>query len=53
MAFEKFLDMENGQATKSSYITKMFSSHAETKDRIKRLTERAQKDGIERPKNIK
>lgn len=49
MAFEKFLNMEGGQTAKSSYVTKMFSSHPETKDRIKRMTERAQKDGIERP----
>lgn len=49
MAFEKFLEMENGQAAKSSYVTKMFSSHPETKDRIARMSERANKDGIERP----
>lgn len=49
MAFEKFLKMEGAQAAKSSYVTKMFSSHPETRDRIKRMTERAQKDGIERP----
>lgn len=48
MAFEKFLGMEGG-AAKSSYVDKMFSSHPETKDRIKRMSERAQKDGIERP----
>ncbi len=49
MAFEKFLEMEDGQAAKSSYVTKMFSSHPETNDRIRRMTERARKDGIERP----
>lgn len=49
MAFEKFLDMEQGSGSKSSYITKMFSSHPETKDRIKRMSERAEKDGIARP----
>lgn len=49
MAFEKFLEMEGGQAAKSSYVTKMFSSHPETKDRIKRMSERAHKDGIARP----
>lgn len=49
MAFEKFLEMEGGAAAKSSYVTKMFSSHPETKDRIKRMSERAQKEGIERP----
>ncbi len=47
MAFEKFLDMESG--AKTSYVQKMFSSHPETKDRIKRMTERCNKDRIERP----
>lgn len=49
MAFEKFLDMEGGANAKSSYVSKMFSSHPETKDRIKRMSERAVKDGIARP----
>lgn len=49
MSFEKFLAMEDGSNQKSSYVDKMFSSHPETKDRIKRLSERAQKDGIARP----
>lgn len=49
MAFEKFLDMEGGANDKSSYVSKMFSSHPETKDRIKRMSERAVKDGIARP----
>lgn len=49
MSFEKFLDMEGGAAAKSSYIDKMFSSHPETKDRIKRMTQRAEKDGYKRP----
>jgi len=48
MAFEKFLDMEQG--AESSYLTKMFSSHPDTMERIKRMTKRAQKDGIARPK---
>ncbi len=47
MAFEKFLDMESG--AKTSYVQKMFSSHPETKERIKRMTERCNKDRIERP----
>ncbi len=46
-AFEKFQDMEGGAS--SSYINKMFSSHPETVERIKRMTERCNKDGIERP----
>ena len=47
MAFEKLSNMEGG--TKSSMIQKMFSSHPDTQKRIQRMTERAQKDGIERP----
>lgn len=49
MAFEKFLNMEEQSGAKSSYVSKMFSSHPETKDRIKRMSERATKDGIARP----
>lgn len=48
MAFEKFLSMEQGSSAKSSYIDKMFSSHPETKSRIKRMSERATKDGYKR-----
>lgn len=48
-AFEKFLNMENGSSAKASYIDKMFSSHPETKDRIKRMSQRATKDGFTRP----
>lgn len=48
MAFEKFLNMEEKAGAKTSYINKMFSSHPETKDRIKRMTERATKDEIGR-----
>lgn len=51
MAFEKFLDMEANSNSKSNYFQKMFSSHPETKARIKKMTEKAQKDGIERPAN--
>lgn len=49
MAFEKFLNMEESAGSKSSYVDKMFSSHPETKDRIKRMSERAKKDGFVRP----
>lgn len=49
MAFEKFLEMEGGDSQKMGYIQKMFSSHPETKDRIKAMTERCRKDGIKRP----
>ena len=49
-AFEKMSRMEQEQgASGSSYISKMFSSHPETADRIKRMSQRAQKDGIPRP----
>ena len=51
MAFEKLQSLEGQNAKSSSYINKMFSSHPETKDRIKKMSERAQKDGIERPNN--
>lgn len=47
-AFEKMESLSGG-AAKSSYINKMFSSHPETAKRIKRLSDRAKKDGIERP----
>ena len=40
-AFEKFQNMEQG--AESSYISKMFSSHPETADRIKRMSQRAEK----------
>lgn len=53
MAFEKFLEMEGQNNAKSSYITKMFSSHPETVDRIKRMSERAKADGFERPSSTK
>lgn len=47
MAFEKLQSMEGGQ--KSSYITKMFSSHPETQARINKMTKRCQKDNYTRP----
>ena len=43
-AFEKMQNLEGAQ--KSSYITKMFSSHPETAKRIKRMTDRCHKDNI-------
>lgn len=48
MSFEKLMTLENG-TTKASSVDKMFSSHPETKDRIKRMSERATKDGFTRP----
>lgn len=49
MSFEKLMTLEQQNGTKASAIDKMFSSHPETKDRIKRMSERATKDGFERP----
>ncbi|MDE5930468.1 MAG: M48 family metallopeptidase [Muribaculaceae bacterium] len=44
-AFEKLSAGESGE---SSYVQKMFSSHPDTQERIKRLSQRAEKDGIAR-----
>ncbi|MDE7471334.1 MAG: M48 family metallopeptidase [Paramuribaculum sp.] len=44
-AFQRFLTLE-GDGAKRSYVDKMFSSHPETEARIKRVNERADKDGI-------
>lgn len=49
MAFEKLDALEGDSGNSSSYVTKMFSSHPETKDRIKAMSERATKDGYDRP----
>ena len=49
MAFEKLESLENQSGNSPSYVSKMFSSHPETKDRIKKMSERATKDGIARP----
>lgn len=49
MSFEKFLNMEQGSGAKQSYISKMFSSHPETKARIEAMTKRCNKDGYTRP----
>ena len=48
MAFEKFLSMESGQGS-NSYVQKMFSSHPETQARIKKMTQRCEKDNYQRP----
>ena len=50
MAFEK-LDALEGSSGSSSYIQKMFSSHPETKERIKKMSDRATKDGYQRPES--
>lgn len=49
MAFEKFQKMEGGSGAASSYFSKMFSSHPETAARIKNMTKRCEKDGLQRP----
>lgn len=49
MAFEKFQKMEGEAGATSTYMSRMFSSHPETADRIKRMTERCQADNIARP----
>lgn len=51
MAFEKFQKMENSSGAKSSYFSKMFSSHPETSARIKNMTKRCEKDGLKRPES--
>ncbi len=50
MAFEKLQQLENNNAV-TDYIKKMFSSHPETKSRIKKMIKRCVKDGYTRPTN--
>ncbi|MCM1518006.1 MAG: M48 family metallopeptidase [Pseudoflavonifractor sp.] len=54
LAFQKLqqLEQESG-AGKQSKMSKMFSSHPDTAARIKRMEERATKDGIAKPENAK
>ncbi|MBD5345525.1 MAG: M48 family metallopeptidase [Bacteroides sp.] len=47
MAFEKLSGSEGG--AKASTIQKMFSSHPDTQKRIQKMSERARKDGFEKP----
>ena len=49
MAFEKLQSMESSAGASSSTLSKMFSSHPQTKDRITHIEERCKKDNIERP----
>ena len=49
MSFERLQEVEGQSAASASYFQKMFSSHPDTKERIKRLTKRARRDGIPRP----
>lgn len=48
-AFEKIQKLENSSnASSASYYSKMFSSHPETKERIKHITDRCKADGYTR-----
>lgn len=49
MSFEKLQSLEGDNAKKASAVQKMFSSHPETQARIKRMSDRATKDGYTRP----
>jgi len=49
MSFEKLQSLEGNSTQKASAVTKMFSSHPETKARIEKMTKRCLKDGFERP----
>lgn len=49
MSFEKLQSLEGDGSQKSSAVTKMFSSHPETKARIEKMTKRCVADGYERP----
>lgn len=44
-AFKKLQSMQGG-GVQSSYLSKMFSSHPDTAERIRRMTERAKKDKL-------
>ena len=48
MSFEKLQSLE-GNASSAGAIQKMFSSHPDTASRIKKMSQRATKDGYERP----
>lgn len=48
MSFEKLQSLE-GNSKYSKALTKMFSDHPDLSDRIKRMSERAKKDGYVRP----
>lgn len=49
MSFEKLQSLEGNSGQKASAITKMFSSHPETKARIEHMASRCKADGYERP----
>ncbi len=49
MSFEKLQSLEGNSSQKASAVSKMFSSHPETKARIEKMTKRCNKDGFQRP----
>ncbi len=51
MSFEKLQKLEGDSGKKASTVTKMFSSHPETKERIERMTKRCNQDGYQRPES--
>lgn len=48
-ALEKLQSLEKQSSKMSKYVSKMFSTHPETSERISRLTKRCKKDGYRRP----
>lgn len=48
MSFEKLKSLQ-GNKSYANLLTKMFSSHPDLSDRIKRMSDRARKDGYKRP----
>lgn len=50
-SFQKLGDMEQQSGATSNYLSKMFSSHPDTKARIKNMTDCCVKDGIAPPEN--
>lgn len=47
-SFEKLQQLEGNSSAQSTIVSRMFSSHPETKDRIAHMTERCRKDGYTR-----
>lgn len=51
LAFTKLQELENQGGETQSKMQKMFSSHPDTEARIKKMSERATKDGFTKPEN--
>ena len=49
MSLEKLQQVAGGSSAQSSLVNTLFSSHPDTKTRIKRMSERAVKEGYQRP----